>query len=283
MITIFETGEFDYSDAGLKKPVKFTVKDLERVASKTSTINITKEHTKDVLGVLSNFVVDNGVLCADEPDGFDLKGKGFSPVFNTELIDMGDYYSIATISMDEVGLTTNPRNKILYNSISVKEDDKEVNMGESALEKVIREKDELQKRIGVYENSEKQYKRLIKQKEEEIESIKESYSDVEKLKEENKTLKEKADAYEVIRESEKADLIQQIVGDDDELAKEYESFSVENLKTVLKSRKVSKPQRGVTPDDYPVDTGEDPVEENNNQDDEYTDEMFEADFAASGL
>ena len=283
MITIFETGEFDYSDAGLKKPVKFTVKDLERVASKTSTINITKEHTKDVLGVLSNFVVDNGVLCADEPDGFDLKGKGFSPVFNTELIDMGDYYSIATISMDEVGLTTNPRNKILYNSISVKEDDKEVNMGESALEKVIREKDELQKRIGVYENSEKQYKRLIKQKEEEIESIKESYSDVEKLKEENKTLKEKADAYEVIRESEKADLIQQIVGDDDELAKEYESFSVENLKTVLKSRKVSKPQRGVTPDDYPVDAGEDPVEENNNQDDEYTDEMFEADFAASGL
>ena len=283
MITIFETGEFDYSDAGLKKPVKFTVKDLERVASKTSTINITKEHTKDVLGVLSNFVVDNGVLCADEPDGFDLKGKGFSPVFNTELIDMGDYYSIATISMDEVGLTTNPRNKILYNSISVNEDDKEVNMGESALEKVIREKDELQKRIGVYENSEKQYKRLIKQKEEEIESIKESYSDVEKLKEENKTLKEKADAYEVIRESEKADLIQQIVGDDDELAKEYESFSVENLKTVLKSRKVSKPQRGVTPDDYPVDAGEDPVEENNNQDDEYTDEMFEADFAASGL
>lgn len=283
MITIFETGEFDYSDAGLKKPVKFTVKDLERVASKTSTINITKEHTKDVLGVLSNFVVDNGVLCADEPDGFDLKGKGFSPVFNTELIDMGDYYSIASISMDEVGLTTNPRNKILYNSISVKDDDKEVNMGESALEKVIREKDELQKRIGVYENSEKQYKRLIKQKEEEIESIKESYSDVEKLKEENKTLKEKADAYEVIRESEKADLIQQIVGDDDELAKEYESFSVENLKTVLKSRKVSKPQKGVTPDDYPVDTGEDPVDENDNQEDEYTDEMFEADFAASGL
>ena len=283
MITIFETGEFDYSDAGLKKPVKFTVKDLERVASKTSTINITKEHTKDVLGVLSNFVVDNGVLCADEPDGFDLKGKGFSPVFNTELIDMGDYYSIASISMDEVGLTTNPRNKILYNSISVNDDDKEVNMGESALEKVIREKDELQKRIGVYENSEKQYKRLIKQKEEEIESIKESYSDVEKLKEENKTLKEKADAYESIRESEKADLIQQIVGDDDELAKEYESFSVENLKTVLKSRKVSKPQKGVTPDDYPVDTGEDPVDENDNQEDEYTDEMFEADFAASGL
>lgn len=283
MITIFETGEFDYSDAGLKKPVKFTVKDLERVASKTSTINITKEHTKDVLGVLSNFVVDNGVLCADEPDGFDLKGMGFSPVFNTELIDMGEYYSIASISMDEVGLTTNPRNKILYNSISVKDDDKEVNMGESALEKVIREKDELQKRIGVYENSEKQYKRLIKQKEEEIESIKESYSDVEKLKEENKTLKEKADAYESIRESEKADLIQQIVGDDDELAKEYESFSVENLKTVLKSRKVSKPQKGVAPDDYPVDTGEDPVDENDNQEDEYTDEMFEADFAASGL
>lgn len=282
MITIFESGDVDYPDAGLNKPVRYTIKDLRNVASKTSTINITDEHSKKVLGVLSNFVVEDGVLKADEPTGFDLKGYGFSPVFDTELVDMGDYYSISKISMGEIGLTTNPRNKILYNSISVAESDAEVDMGESALEKVIREKDELQKKVGVLENSERQYKRMIKQHEEEIAKIKESYSDVEKLKEENKTLKEKADAYEGLVKTKKADLIREIVGDDDKLAEEYESFSVPQLESVLKTRKVSSPQRGVTPEDYPIDEGDDLSEEDNGEE-EYTDEMFEADFAASGL
>ena len=154
-------------------------------------------------------------------------------------------------------------------------------MGESALEKVIREKDDLQKRIGVMENSEKQYKRIIKQHEEELKKIKESYSDNEKLIAENKTLKEKADAYDALNEHKKQDLIKQIVGDDEKLAKEYESFSVENLETVLKSRKVSTPQRGVSPEDYPTDSGEDTPPEGD--EDDYTDEMFEADFEASGL
>ena len=282
MITIFKTGEFDYSDAGLKKPVRYTVKDLQNVASKTSSIDITEEHSKKVLGVLSNFIVEDGLLKAEEPDGFDLKGYGLSPVFDTELIDMGDYYSISSISMGEIGLTTNPRNRILYNSISTTSTEIGDNMGESALEKVIREKEELQKQIGVYENSEKQYKRMIKQHEEEIKNIKESYSDVEKLEKENKALKEKADAYDVLVESKKADMISEIVGDDDKLAAEYESFSISQLESVLKTRKTSSPQRGVDPNDYPVDEGNDPVNENNDED-EYTDEMFEADFAASGL
>ena len=280
MITIFKTGEFDYSDAGLKKPVRYTVKDLQNVASKTSSIDITEEHSKKVLGVLSNFIVEDGLLKAEEPDGFDLKGYGLSPVFDTELIDMGDYYSISSISMGEIGLTTNPRNRILYNSIST--GSTEVGMTESALEKVIREKEELQKQIGVYENSERQYKRMIKQHEEEIDKIKESYSDVEKLKEENKTLKEKADAYDSLVESKKADLISEIVGDDDKLAAEYESFSISQLESVIKTHKTSTPQKGVASDDYPSDNGDDPVDDGN-EEDEYTDEMFEADFAASGL
>lgn len=278
MITIFKTGDVEYKDDGLDKPVRFTNKDLMSVASKTSSIDITREHSDDVIGTLSNFVVKDGCLLADAPEGFDLKGYGLSPRFETELIDYGDYYAISNISMGEIGVTKTPRTKILYNSIST--NSTEVDMSESALEKVIREKDDLQKRIGVYENSEKQYKRIIKQKEEEIKSIKESYSDTEKLIEENKALKEKADAYDSLNESRKDDLIQQIVGDDDKLADEYKSFSVEHLETVLKTRKTSTPVRGVTPEDYPTDKGGDVIEDG---EEEYTDEMFEKDFAASGL
>jgi len=280
MITIFKPQDLEYPDAGLKKPVRYTIKDLENVAKKTSTINITDEHSNKVLGVLSNFIVEDGVLKADTPEGFDLNGMGLSPVFDTELVDMGDYYSISSISMGEIGLTKTPRNNILYNNIT--STSMEVNMGESALEKVIREKDELQKRIGVLESTEKQYKRMIKQQEEEIKKIKESYSDNDDLIKENKALKEKAEAFDVINKARKEELIQDIVGDDDKLAKEYEGLSVETLELVKKTMKVSTPQKGVTPTDAHVDNGDDPVTDEP-EEDVYTDEMFEADFEASGL
>ena len=281
MIPIFKIGDVNYSDKGLDKPVRFTAKDLQTVASKTSDIRITDEHKDVPLGVLSNFVVKDGCLMADEPEGFDLNGMGLSPVFDTELIDMGDYYSIAKINMDEIGLTKSPRNRILYNTITSM-DNTEVNMGESALEKVIRENDELQKKIGVLESNERMYKRQIKQHEEEIKKIQESYSDTDNLIEENKALKEKAEAYDVINNARKEELIHDIVGDDDKLAKEYEGLSVETLELVRKTMKVSTPQKGVTSNDYPVDDGNDPVDDGNDEE-VYTDEMFEADFEASGL
>lgn len=281
MIPIFKIGDVNYSDKGLDKPVRFTANDLQTVASKTSDIRITDEHKDVPLGVLSNFVVKDGCLMADEPEGFDLNGMGLSPVFSTELVDMGDYYSIAKINMDEIGLTKSPRNRILYNTVTSM-DNTEVNMGESALEKVIREKDELQKKIGVLESNERMYKRQIKQHEEEIQKIKESYSDADNLIEENKALKEKAEAYDVINNARKEELIHDIVGDDDKLAKEYEGLSVETLELVRKTMKVSTPQKGVTSNDYPVDDGNDPVDDGDDEE-EYTDEMFEADFEASGL
>lgn len=280
MITIFKPQDLDYPDAGLSKPVRYTVKDLENVAKKTSSINITNEHSKEVLGVLSNFVVEDGVLKADAPEGFDLDGMGLSPVFDTELVDMGDYYAISSISMGEIGLTKSPRSNILYNTIA--SNDTEVNMGESALEKVIREKDELQKRIGVLESTERQYKRIIKDQEEEIKKIKESDSDKDNLIKENKALKEKAEAFDVINKARKEELIQDIVGDDDKLAKEYEGLSVDTLELIKRTMKVSTPQKGVTPTDTHVDNGDDPVGEQD-EEEEYTDEMFEADFEASGL
>ena len=156
-------------------------------------------------------------------------------------------------------------------------------MGESALEKVIREKDELQKKIGVLEANEERYKRLIDGHKEEIEKIKESYSDEdrEKLEEENKALKEKADAYDNFVEGKRQELIQEIVGDDEKLAEEYQSFSIENLELVLKTRKASTNPQGVSSNDYPTNDGNTPSDEDDEE--EYTDEMFEAEFEASGL
>lgn len=280
MIPIFETGELNYPDEKLDKPVKFSIKDLEAIASKTSFVDITNEHDDDVIGRFENFIVKDGKLWADSSTDINFKGKGWSPVFDTELVDMGDYYKPTKIVMESVGLSSTPRNKILYNTVSTT--NTEADMGESALEKVIREKDELQKKIGVYESNEKMYRNQIKEREAEIERIKESNSDddIEKLTEENKTLKEKADAYDSLMDEKRTDLIREIVGDDEKLAKEYESFSITQLESVLKTRKVSTVQKGVVSEGYPTDEGDDTHEDS---EEEYTDEMFEAEFKASGL
>ena len=87
MISIFKTGEFDYSDIGIDKPVRYDVNSLIEVASRTSKIDVTNEHTDEIISTMSNFIVKDGMLMADEPNNLELKGMGFSPVFNYDLID----------------------------------------------------------------------------------------------------------------------------------------------------------------------------------------------------
>ena len=53
MITIWKTGEYDYKDADIDKPVKYIMDNLIEVASRTPRMDVTKEHSKDVIGDLS--------------------------------------------------------------------------------------------------------------------------------------------------------------------------------------------------------------------------------------
>ena len=62
MITIFKTGEFDYKDSGIDKPVKYSIDNLIEVASRTSKIDVTQEHSKDIISEMSNFIVKDGML-----------------------------------------------------------------------------------------------------------------------------------------------------------------------------------------------------------------------------
>ena len=45
----------------------------------------------------------------------------------------------------------------------------------------------------------------------------------------------------------------------------------------------AKGSKGVSPQDVHVDDGNDPSEDDEDQEEEYTDEMFEKEFAESGL
>lgn len=186
MITIFNTGQFDYSDANIDKPVRYDVQSLIEVASRTPNVKITKEHTDEVIGEMSNFIVEEGLLKAEEPANLELKGMGFSPVFEFDLIDMGDYYVPKNIFMKEIGYTANPRSRIVYNSIKVENSE----MSDTQLRDALDNNKKLNEDIGVLKSQIKQLKKANTEKDKEIQKIKDSYSDSDAKLKEYDSLKE---------------------------------------------------------------------------------------------
>ena len=276
MITIFKTGEFDYSDMDdvdlKKKPVKYNVNDLLNVASRTARVNITDEHSNEVIGVMSNFIVEDGLLKADEPNNLELKGMGFSPVFNFDLIEHEDYYEPVNIKMEEIGYTKTPRTKIVYNSIkTVPNSEENKAMSDSEIQKLVKRNNELQEEIGVLKNTNKQLNKAIKDKDKEIKTIKDSYSDVDVKIKEYDGLKEIETKYNSLISSKRDDLIHEIVGDDKEKAKKLESFSLEQLEFQKELMSGTSTPTGMTPNqvDVPLDDGNIPTPED---DGELTDE-----------
>lgn len=276
MITIFKTGEFDYSDMDdvdlKKKPVKYNVNDLLDVASRTARVNITDEHSKEVIGVMSNFIVEDGLLKADEPNNLELKGMGFSPVFNFDLIEHEDYYEPVNIKMEEIGYTKTPRTKIVYNSIkTVPNSEENKAMSDSEIQKLVKRNNKLQEEIGVLKNTNKQLNKAIKDKDKEIKTIKDSYSDVDVKIKEYDGLKEIETKYNSLISSKRDDLIHEIVGDDKEKAKKLESFSLEQLEFQKELMSGTSTPTGMTPNqvDVPLDDGNIPTPDD---DGEFTDE-----------
>lgn len=277
MITIFNTGEFDYSDANIDKPVKYDVNNLLEVASRTPKVNITREHTKEVIGEMSNFIVEDGLLKAEEPQGIDLKGMGFSPVFEFDLIDCGDYYMPKNILMKEIGYTATPRSRIVYNSIEVRNSE----MDDKQLRDALDTNKRLNEDIGVLKSQIKQLKKANQEKEKEIKEIKDSYSSNDDKLKEYEGLKKIEASYNSLIASKRDDLIYQLVGDNKSEADKFKDYSIEQLETTLTLVQGTKGAKGITPQTNPVDDGNNPSVEDDAE--VYTDEMFEEDFKNSGL
>lgn len=276
MITIFKTGEIKYPES-LNKPVKYDIDFLKSIASSTASAKITRAHSDDVLGVLSNFVVEDGCLKADEPEGLELKGMGFSPVFEFDLMEYDSYFKPVNGVMTEIGFTKTPRSQIVYNSIGDSNGDD--NMSDDALRKVLQEKEDLVKKMGVLEKERDSYQKMLEARDGEIEKIKNSYSDVDNKLKEIDALKEKADLYDSLQASRKQELINELVGGNKDLAEKYESFTYDQL-TFLKENKVpTNPGQGV-PSVGATGLDIEGTHPSSNNDDEYSDDEFKADYKA---
>lgn len=242
MITIFKTGYVEYPES-LNKPVKYDSSFLKNIASETSTINITQEHSNENVGVMENFIFENGCLLAKEPENLELKGMGFSPVFECDFIDKGDYYKPVNGKLTEIGFTEKPRSQILYNSIEANK------MSGESIDTLLKERNELMEQIGVLKNQNESYKEIIGRHKDEISEIKESYADVDSKLEELEALKSKAEEYDSIQQSIKEEMLTEVCGDDDKLKEKFESFDIDQLRVIKDTKIQNKQGQGITPQD----------------------------------
>jgi hypothetical protein len=247
-------------------------------------MDVTDEHSKDIISTMSNFIVEDGLLKADEPKNLELKGYGFSPVFEFDLIDMGDYYEPTNILMKEIGYTKTPRTKIVYNSIIAPNSEVKNSMDDIEIQKLVKRNNDLQEEIGVLKNNNAQLNKAIKAKDNEIKKIKASYSDTDDKLAEYDKLKEIESNYNSLISSKRDDLIYKICGDDESEAEKYKDYSIkqlENTVELLEKFNSNKGKKGVTPMTHHTDDGNDHHEDV--EEDVYTDEQFEEDFKNSGL
>jgi hypothetical protein len=274
MIKIFKVGDVEYPE-NLNKPVRYDVDFLKSIASSTSSAQITREHSDEVIGALSNFVVEDGYLLCEEPEGLELKGMGFSPVFDFDLYEYEDYFRPVNGKMINIGFTKTPRSQIVYNSVSEGEDKMD-----DTLRKVLQEKEDLIKKMGVLEKEKDSYLKMLDTKDAEIEKIKASYSDVDSKLQEVDALKEKAELYDTLQASRKEELVNELAKGNDNLAEKYATFDYEQL-MFLKENNVPENTGNGIPATGAMDLDRNGSNPSTHEDDDsYSDDEFKADYIA---
>lgn len=245
MIKVWQMGMYNYDDMGLDKPIMYNEKFLEQIANDTEKVDVTMEHSDEIISSLGNLKYINGVLYANKPSDIDITGNGLSPVFDCDLVDMGDYYEPRNFHMTSVGLTKKPRSNIIYNSIETKGDGKVSEEFHKMLDKKEETIAEQREEIGIL----KKQMEELRAKSKESEDALNGYKDLQKQFDELKASAEsyKADS-ERLREQEakaKEQLIKEIVGDDEKGLEMFQKFSVEELEHMKNSKIITEPVKAV--------------------------------------
>lgn len=274
-IKVWQMGMYNYTDIGLDKPVMYKENFLKQIASDTQSVDVTDEHSNSILGSLSNFKYEDGVLYANKPSDIDITGNGFSPVFDCDLVDMGDYYEPRNFTMTSVGLTKNPRSNILYNSIT-EEMDKVSDELRAMLDRKEETIAEQREEIGILKKQMEELREKSKSSDETLNEFKALQKQFDELKANAETYKADSDRLREQEAKAKEQLIKEIVGDDTKGMEMFQKFSVEELEHMKNTKIVTEPVRAVGSQSVDTITDGDaddiPPED---QVDEYSQEYFE--------
>lgn len=244
MIEVWRTGTMDYKDIGLEKPVLYTEEFLRTIANDTDKVDVTNKHSDVIIGSLSNFKYKDGVLYAEKPLDVDIAGKGLSPVFNCDFVDMGTYYKPINFNMANVGLTENPRSQIIYNSIE-KEMDKVSDELRAMLDKKEETIAEQREEIGILKKQMEELREKSKESDETLNNFKELQKQFDEIKAKAEGYKADADKLHEQEKARKTELIKEIVGDDEKGLEMFQKFSVEELEHMKNTKIITEPPKAI--------------------------------------
>ena len=274
-IKVWQMGMYNYTDIGLDKPVMYKENFLKQIASDTQSVDVTDEHSNSILGSLSNFKYENGVLYANKPSDIDITGNGFSPVFDCDLVDMGDYYEPRNFTMTSVGLTKNPRSNILYNSIT-EEMDKVSDELRAMLDRKEETIAEQREEIGILKKQMEELREKSKSSDETLNEFKALQKQFDELKANAETYKADSDRLREQEAKAKEKLIKEIVGDDTKGMEMFQKFSVEELEHMKNTKIVTEPVKAVGSQSVDTITDGDADDiPSEDKVDEYSQEYFE--------
>lgn len=275
MIKVWQMGMYNYDDIGLDKPVMYKEDFLKQIADDVQTANITKGHSNEIISSLSNLKYVNGGLYANKPTDIDITGYGLSPVFDCDLVDMGDYYEPRNFTMTSVGLTKNPRSNILYNSIE-KEMDKVSDELRAMLDKKEEVISEQREEIGILKKQMEELREKSKSSDETLNEFKALQKQFDELKANAETYKADSDRLREQEAKAKEKLIKEIVGDDAKGMEMFQKFSVEELEHMKNTKIVTEPVRAVGSQSVDTITDGDADDiPSEDKVDEYSQEYFE--------
>lgn len=244
LIELWHTGTMDYKDVGLEKPVKFTDDFLQTIANDTTMVDVTREHSDEIIGSLSNFRFEDGKLYCEKPSEVDITGMGLSPVFACDFVDKGTYYEPVNFTMANVGLTANPRSQILYNNIE-KEMDKVSDELRAMLDKKEETIAEQREEIGILKKQMEELREKSKTSDETLNEFKELQKQFDELKANAENYKADADKLHEQEKAMKETLIKEIVGDDEKGLEMFQKFTVEELEHMKNTKIITEPSKAV--------------------------------------
>lgn len=274
-IKVWQMGMYNYTDTGLDKPVMYNEKFLEQLANDTERVDVTREHSDEIIGSLSNFKYENGVLYADAPQGIDITGNGLSPVFDCDLVDMGTYYEPINYNMTSIGITKNPRSNILYNSIT-EEMDKVSDELRAMLDRKEETIAEQREEIGILKKQMEELREKSKSSDETLNEFKALQKQFDELKANAETYKADSDRLREQEAKAKEKLIKEIVGDDTKGMEMFQKFSVEELEHMKNTKIVTEPVKAIGSQSVDTITDGDADDiPSEDKVDEYSQEYFE--------
>lgn len=216
------------------KPVQYTEEFLKQISEKYHKCKLVGEkHYSNRIGTVHGIEYTKDGLTGIIDTQNNISNKKYSPLFESTLIDKGDYYIAVNGKLKEISLTSNPRqplNKDYFLNNNGENMTKENNNNiESVLSDNVKE---LNKKVAILENKLKvatekaeKYDELIQ----EHQKLQETIEVQNKKLEENKNIVEKYNKY---TENKKQELLEKISSGNEEVKKKYEHMELKDLQLI---------------------------------------------------